>query len=433
MDNTLTRSHSLKPPRRKLQKPDPKLKSLNKAKRGSTDSTMSSLSPQSTMSSPSQRQIQNGAPDLSDSKWDHYLRPKTVFVPSFSEPEDHLQPEINSPYEPPQQQQQYQHHQYQHESEPEPPRAFFSPPPRRQSSQRQIPELHHLTLQDHHARPSLDSSSLPSTASTTSTSSIMRRQAKTPVFRIGQLEQHALARKAKDVPEKTSSVELIADQYNAVLESRDGPPALDSQLPPRASTYSFDDTPLQISPHGAKRQSLRSSNTYSSMTAIPRQLRPRLRSAATHDTNVAAVEGDTIYFKPYSFSPPPSPDQTPGTPRGSWTDEFRPPSSSGHSFQDNISLQIALDLLTSELSSVVSGRPQRNGQDTAALQVWVMIEAYERLRDQLTRQQSSNAEAQKVATMFDCWLASLYSIHSSLIESTLPSPTEYAGLEEDLD
>jgi hypothetical protein len=81
----------------------------------------------------------------------------------------------------------------------------------------------------------------------------------------------------------------------------------------------------------------------------------------------------------------------------------------------------------------VSGRPQRNGQDTAALQVWVMIEAYERLRDQLTRQQSSNAEAQKVATMFDCWLASLYSIHSSLTESTLPSPTEYAGLEEDLD
>jgi hypothetical protein len=364
--------------------------------------------------------MSNGAPDLSDSKWDHYLRPKTVFVPSFSESEEHSEPKMMNEYQP------VQH------PEPE-PRAFFSPPPQRQSSQRQIPEFHHLTLHEHKARPSLDSSSLPSTASTTSTSSAMRRQAKTPVFRIGQLEQHALARKAKDTTEKTSSVELIADQYHALLESRDGPPALESQLPSRASQYSFDDTPLQIPPYAAKRsQSMRTANTSSSMTAIPRQLRPRLRSAPTHDTNVAAVEGDTIYFKPYSFSPPPSPEY-PGTPRHSWTDEFRPPSSSGHSFQDNISLQIALDLLTSELSSIVAGRPQRNGQDTAALQIWVMIEAYERLRDQLTKQQPSNAEAQKVATMFDCWLASLYTIHSSLTESTLPSPTEYAGLEEELD
>ncbi|KAJ4131829.1 hypothetical protein NW768_006029 [Fusarium equiseti] len=429
MENNLGRSHSLKPPRRKLQKPDPKLKSLNKSNRGSTDShsssTMASLSPQSTtFPSPSQRQMSNGAPDLSDSKWDHYLRPKTVFVPSLPESEEFSEHKMDSP----------QGHQPVQHPNPEPePRAFFSPPPQRQSSQRQIPEFHHLTLHEHKARPSLDSSSYPSTASTTSTSSAMRRQAKTPVFRIGQLEQHALARKAKDTPEKTSSVELIADQYSALLESRDGPPALDSQIPSRASQYSFDDTPLQIPPYAAKRsQSMRTTNTYSSMTAVPRQLRPRLRSAPTHDTNVAAVEGDAIYFKPYSLSPPPSPEY-PGTPRHSWTDEFRPPSSSGHSFQDNISLQIALDLLTSELSSVMSGRPLRNGQNTAALQIWVMIEAYERLRDQLTRQEPSNAEAQKVAAMFDCWLASLYSIHSSLTESTLPSPTEYAGLEEELD
>ncbi|KAL6923172.1 hypothetical protein ACHAPO_001342 [Fusarium lateritium] len=418
MENSLSKSNSLKPPRRKLQKVDPKLKSLNKAKRGSTDShsssTMASLSP---MSSPTQRQMSNGAPDLSDSKWDHYLRPKTILVPSFSESEE-----------------QNMHQPVQH-PEPEPRAACFSPPPQGHSFHHQIPEFQHLTLHENRARPSLDRSSLPSTASSTSTSSAMRRQAKTPVFRIGQLEQHALARKARDVPEKTSSVELIADQYHALLETRDGPPALDSQLPSpsRESHYSFDDTPLQIPPYAAKRsQSMRTANTSSSMTAIPRQLRPRLRSAPTHDTNVAAVEGDTIYFKPYSFSPPPSPEY-PGTPRHSWTDEFRPSSSSGHSFQDNISLQIAMDLLTSELSSVMTGRPQRNGQDTAALQIWVMIEAYERLRDQLTRQEPCNAEAQKVATMFDCWLASLYSIHSSLTESTLPSPTEYAGLEEELD
>src|SRR5687768_9618348 len=102
MENNLGRSHSLKPPRRKLQKPDPKLKSLNKAKRGSTDShsssTMASLSPQSTtFPSPSQRQMSNGAPDLSDSKWDHYLRPKTVFVPSLPESEEVSEHKMNSP------------------------------------------------------------------------------------------------------------------------------------------------------------------------------------------------------------------------------------------------------------------------------------------------------------------------------------------------
>ncbi|KAF5020486.1 hypothetical protein F66182_7477 [Fusarium sp. NRRL 66182] len=409
MENPPATSHSLKPPRRKLQKADPKLKSLNKAKRGSADSA-SSLSPQSTLSSPSQRQIQNGAPDLSDAKWSHYLRPKTVVEvePLISEPEQQPQPNVEP--------------ESRYELEAEPPRAFFRPP-QRPSSQRQMPEFNHLHIQEHSTRPSLDSSSIPSPASSTSISSAMRRQAKTPVFRIGQLEQHALARKARDAPEKTWSVELIADQYRALIDSRDGPPALESQLP------SHQHTIPQTPPYALKRLNSRLSRTNSLMTASPRQIRPKLNSAPTHDTNVAAFQGDTIYFKPYSLSSPPSPDETPQTsPQSHKT--VGTPSPAGHSYQENVSLQIALDLLTSELSSAVAGRP---GQDTAALQVWVMIEAYERLRDQLTKIESSNGEAEKVALIFDCWLASLYSIHSSLTASTLPSPREYAGLEEDLD
>ncbi|KAF4955792.1 hypothetical protein FSARC_11745 [Fusarium sarcochroum] len=421
MDNSLARSHSLKPPRRKLQKQDPKLKSLNKAKRGSLDSP-ASLSPQSTMSSPSQRRISNGAPDLSDAKWSHYLRPKTIIEPSFSEPElEYQQPEprIEPTYQP----------EPMYETEPE-RRAFFSPPPlQRHSSQRTIPEFNHLNIYERSARPSLDSSSIPSTASSASTSSIMRRQAKTPVFRIGQLEQHALARKARDAPEKTSSVELIADQYRAILESKDGPPPLKSHLPYDEDRELNRRTTLQVPPQVPKRSNSRRTNSYT--TASPQPSRPKLRPSATHDTNVAAFEGDTIYFKPYSFSPPISPDETPGNSPQNYNDTFRPQSSSGQSFQDNVSLQIALDLLTRELAAAVALRSRHNRQDTAALQIWVMIEAYEKLRDQLTR--SQNEEAEKVALIFDCWLASLYSIHSSLTGGDLPSPTEYAGLEEDLD
>ncbi|RSL53267.1 hypothetical protein CEP53_007818 [Fusarium sp. AF-6] len=401
MENTLTRSQSLKPPRRKLQKSDPRLKS----KRGSTESGHSL---DGSLYSPSHRRVSNGAPDLSDAKWNHYLRPETVVDPWFSEPE--MPPE---------------------------PRGFFREPRVSRASsqrQRQIPEFSHLTIQDPERRPSLDNSSISSPASSASTTSTRRRQAKTPVFKIGQLEQHALARKGLDVPEKTTSVDLIADQYRELLESRDGHSEHSfgySSFDNHSFDHHFEEPALM--PHDTLqvprcdpwRLSPSSSRTNSPAPIAPlRQSKLRTPSAATRDTNLAAFEGDTIYFKPYSFSPPPSPDQT---------GAYRSATPSGHSFQENVSLQIALDLLTRELSSVVAGRPQHNGRDTAALQVWVMIEAYERLRDQVTRIESPNGRCEKVGAMFDCWLAALYSIHSSLTGGTLPNPQEYAGLEEEVD
>ncbi|KAF4972270.1 hypothetical protein FZEAL_9630 [Fusarium zealandicum] len=412
--------HSLKPPRRKLQKSDPKLKSV-RAKRSSADSTASHSD--SAMSSPLLGRSQNGAPDLSDAKWSHYLRPKTVVSPTFSEPHQ-------SPISPMHTPAPLWSVPTAPATEPDlEPRAFFRSPRQRHSFQRPPPEFSHLTIQDTSARPSLDSSSMPSPSSSTSTISTMRRQAKTPVFRIGQLEQHALARKCKDAPEKTSSVELIADQYRTFLESRDGPAEPESHQDDRAGVHSAKQPTLQVPPYSPLRLSQRSSRTQSRVVVPPpRHSRPKLQSVPTHDTNVAAFEGDTIYFKPYSFSPPPSPDPSPDQ-----QDAFGTPSPSGQSYQENVSLQIALDLLTSELSSAVAGRSQYSGQETASLQIWVMIEAYERLRDQVVRMESLNGEAGRVSIIFDCWLASLYSIHSSLASSSLPSPSIYAGLEEDLD
>ncbi|KAM5350518.1 hypothetical protein ACJ41O_007023 [Fusarium nematophilum] len=399
MDNTPLRTHSLKPPRRKLQKSDPKLKTL-KAKRGSADST-ASLSPNSIMSAPSPRHTQNGAPDLSDAKWNHYLRPKTVVSPTFSD----LEPEPPSPE----------------------PRAFFRPPRQRQSAQLQIPEFSHLSIQDPSPRPSLDSSSISSPASSTSTTSTMRRQAKTPVFRIGQLEQHALARKKKDAAAKTSSVELIADQYRAVLESRDGTETGDSRQDLWRQT-------LQVPRCVPSPLYSRSSRTTSRAPAIPpRRSRPSTQSVATQDTNMAAVEGDTIYFKPYSFSPPPSPDQTPESSPLSHPYNSGAPSPSGQSLHDNVRSQIIIDLLARELCSAMDGQPQFDERHTAALQVSLMIEAYERLRDQVRNMISPGVEASRMDGMFDCWLGALEAIHSSITGDASPSPSLYAGLEEDLD
>ncbi|CAK7213116.1 hypothetical protein SEUCBS140593_001738 [Sporothrix eucalyptigena] len=130
---------------------------------------------------------------------------------------------------------------------------------------------------------------------------------------------------------------------------------------------------------------------------------------------------------------------------------------------DNLGLQICVDLLTRELSSAVLHRSspaaatvasqraatrrhlQQNGiaglgglqsptistppspTDNAgsALQILVMIEAYERLRDQLmadaqkgsktsSRKAANDASTEEIEAMFGLWLKALYRIHDSL-------------------
>lgn len=394
---------SVKPARRKLQKSDPKLK---KSKRASADSTASQSLDNGSVSSAT-RLIPNGAPDLSDAKWSHYLRPQTVVDAETLESEPALEAE---------------------------PRTFSRPPRERQSkniqhSPRQVPEFSHLTIQDSPARPSLDNSSLPSPTSTTSTSSTMRRQAKTPVFRIGQLEESILVRRSEDAKEKTSSVELIADQYQALLESRDGPHV--------SPLFEGSQEPNQQRPNTLSAPQDRPTRPPIPSRSLSRisSLRPpkQAPSLVDQDGNLTAYAPDAIYFKPISFSAPPSPDPTPDSSPHSQQSSFARPPISRNTTQGNLSLQISVDLLTRELASAIAGNPHRTEQDTAALQIWVMIEAYGRLRDQVSRLAPLHSQAGDVTNMFDVWLGSLYSIHSSLTGHNLPSPSEYAELAEGVD
>lgn len=160
---------------------------------------------------------------------------------------------------------------------------------------------------------------------------------------------------------------------------------------------------------------------------------------------MVAFEEDAIYFKPISFSTDPSPEPSPGYSQLSFDSptSTRPPSQDYRPYsrdnrptsQDNLSLQICLDLLTRELSSAMADRPVRSGPDNAALQIWVMIEAYERLRDQVARMalRNGNGEVGKVTQIFDTWLCALYSIHESMAAGAVLNEGDYSGLEESLD
>ncbi|KAK0641125.1 hypothetical protein B0T16DRAFT_209162 [Cercophora newfieldiana] len=283
-----------------------------------------------------------------------------------------------------------------------------------------IPEFYHLAVRDVQHRQQQQQQKPRTSSDSRKSTATMRRRAKTPIFSIGQLDTiprpgNALA--------KTSSVELIAEQYRALLESR-------------ASVYSDSHSEPPPSRHGQETtDSLRrqqSSDELNIATPIYapnhtlQQQQPPLQlgsSPISDDGTLVSFEEETVYFKPVSFSPEPlSPPS-----HFDFEDHRRFPSPLPPA-PDNLSLQICLDLLTRDLSSALANRPGRNSSETSALQVWVMIEAYERLRDQLADRGSEGLE-----TMLDMWLRALYTVHDSLTGRS-DSGSEYESMGvEDLD
>lgn len=170
---------------------------------------------------------------------------------------------------------------------------------------------------------------------------------------------------------------------------------------------------------------------------------------------MVAFEEDAIYFKPVSYSPEAlSPileggggdDYCPSNTfhnRATRTTKQTTPSSPPPPLPrpDILSLQIAMDLLTRELSSAVSNESLRAPADVRSLQVWVMIEAYERLRDQVLGMEREDGgdmpaeEARALRGMFNMWLWALYRVHDRLREcSRGPSELEAQALQmEELD
>lgn len=91
-----------------------------------------------------------------------------------------------------------------------------------------------------------------------------------------------------------------------------------------------------------------------------------------------------------------------------------------------LSLQICLDLLTAELSTAITsgGLSEQLGSDALRLELWVMIETFGRLRDQLLllEERVGGGREQEgvgaglpgsVRDMFDVWVRALQRIYDN--------------------
>lgn len=321
-------------------------------------------------------------PDLSDSKWAQYVR-ASGYV-------SNLRPLSQSMETP-------------------------KPPP---SPLNIIPELSHLAISNSSpsSSPRLSNDSLAPHSPASSTSTMRRLRAKTPVFAIGQLEAERLKRPANALAsDKRCSVEILAEQYRALLQSRNSI-FTDSHSEPPPSRHE-DSRPAE-----PNRYSAGALGDHGQLRRASADLSHG--SPTSDDGTLVSFEEDAIYFKPISFSPEPS----------SPVPHFQSPIASPTPAPDNLGLQICMDLLTRDLSSSIASRPSRASPEVTALQIWVMIEAYERLRDQLYDMRLPYEDKRPLEQMFDMWLRSLYSIHASLNEQSRDCESDYDALEtEELD
>ncbi|KAK6073402.1 hypothetical protein SCUP234_08741 [Seiridium cupressi] len=267
-----------------------------------------------------------------------------------------------------------------------------------------IPEFAHLNVSSDAPRKSSETISTegPSTPSTSSSAaSASRRYAKTPVTRIGQLEEVAV--RDRSLSQNASSVELIAESYRALLDSRN------SFLEERYMTpfQSFDEVPSDL---GSRFWDVRPSTPLAAVLEVPQSPKQDIMGSPTSsDGTLVGFEEDAIYFKPVSvLTDPPSaaPLRTRNGPRSA--------QSMASIVPDNPTVQIVFDLLTKELSAAASGNTMRPSTETSSLQIWIMIEAYEKLREKVENTGLDAEQAESVQTMLNMWLRTLHTIHDTM-------------------
>lgn len=224
-------------------------------------------------------------------------------------------------------------------------------------------------------------------------------------FKIGQLDGSAPRQTEIRVIKRKASIELIAEQYQAFLESRDAEQEGEVQREedpvveePTLKPTIFDPNQLR----SASRQRAASCSAAAYLTPRP------IESTIVDFEEVNSAE-DVIYFKPVSYSsydPIPSPQQSPSydkpLPR-------TPPS--------DRPFQTCVSLLVDELTSVLATSPTGEYMDDSSsqeMQINTMIEVYERTREQAQSRGVGGSEQQhNVRDMFDCWLEALHAMRSS--------------------
>lgn len=355
------------------------------------------------------------SPDLSSQKWLEYIRKSGYLCPMESSP--HLQHTRSR---------SLTHH----------------------ANTNIVPELAHLAIDIPEKSPRRSLEAQRPTASPKSASSSLRRYAKTPVRRVGQLEANVVT---------TPGAESLAEQYRVLLRSRshddlhrgdvgggsdsnDADTRQTSVEAIRGATRRRSPMPLAPSP----------SSTLGAGEFEPQpelDTGPEPRGSPTSDGTLVAFEEDTIFFKPVSFWPEPlSPirEGGGGGGGGGQTGDYdnHDGRSAGLGRSERplpqpgvLSLQIAANLLSRELSCAVSNEALRAPTDVRQLQTWVMIEAYEALRDQVLQMELPADETEALRGTFDMWLKALYRVHDGFARETSgPSDSDVEAMQaEDLD
>ncbi|ATY60122.1 hypothetical protein A9K55_005539 [Cordyceps militaris] len=230
--------------------------------------------------------------------------------------------------------------------------------------------------------------------------STVRRRAKTPVHRIGQLEAAAAARKTgthhrgnMEGINRMSSVSTIAREYRAlaVYEDTDVP-----------------DVPRTDPLHLRRQDSAElptAHNTEALLLGASYRGHYRTSSSPSADGTLLGSDGSSCPSLTRASSPPADDDDEPPAPA-------------------SLRFQIGLELLTRELSTAFadqSGHQRKTGSASAGLQIWVMIEAYERLREQLVLTED-NRQAQEA---IESWICALRALHGTVASEVAGDESDY--------
>jgi hypothetical protein len=100
-------------------------------------------------------------------------------------------------------------------------------------------------------------------------------------------------------------------------------------------------------------------------------------------------------------------------------DDFKSPDT------EAIQRQIGFDMLARELSTTLGDDLSRVDRDTSGLQIWVMIEAYERLRDKVSTMENKDLKLENARAAFDTWLDALRVIQRSIADEAAESESDY--------
>lgn len=266
--------------------------------------------------------------------------------------------------------------------------------------------------------------------------SLSKRSLIAKPFKIGQLDGSAPRQTEIRVVKRKASIELIAEQYQALLESRDADDdenfsEEDYQHNEEENAFILQPTrfdPSQNSPAKKSPDSLLEPPAI--IEATSPLTSPASSSKTLIDFEQVQLAEDAIYFRPISF---PTPNQSPQQrlePQACDKPLPMPPPPSDQP------LQACVALLVEELTSVLPHRRPRagstGGDNTQALQINTMIEAYERVRDQLPTTSMAASQQNDVRALFDCWLTALHTMHRSYSGGIFADDRRYHAQKWDL-